>query len=163
MARTTLDIPRLVIAGSMSGVGKTTVTIGLVAALRRRGLKVAVFKAGPDFLDPTYLQAAAERPCNSLDSWILEPGVLLTLFHRSCAEADVAIVEGMMGLHDGRGPTGDEGSTAHLSRILRAPVALVLDAARTSRSAAAMVLGYRKLDPRVNLAGVIANHLAGQR
>lgn len=163
MPRTTLDVPRLVIAGSTSGVGKTTVTVGLVAALRRRGLKVAVFKAGPDFLDPTFLQAAAERSCNNLDSWILEPNVLMTLFHRSCAGADIAVVEGMMGLYDGRGPIGDEGSTAHLSRLLKSPVVLVLDAARTSRSAAAMVLGYQRLDRRVNLSGVIANHLAGQR
>lgn len=157
------DIPRLVIAGTMSGVGKTLIAAGLTRALVRQGLRVATFKAGPDFIDPSFLTVAAGRPSHNLDSWMIPRPALLEIFGSATRHADVAIVEGMMGLFDGRGPISDDGSTAQLARVLRAPVTLVLDAGRASRSVAALVSGYRRFDRRLSFAGVIANQLASER
>lgn len=157
------SVPRLVLAGVTSGVGKTVVTAGLIRALMRRGLRVAAFKAGPDFIDPSYLALAADGPCHNLDSWMIPRPALLELFDRAARPADLAIIEGMMGLFDGRGPLGDEGSTAEIARVLRAPVVLVADASRASRSIAALIRGYRSFDRRLRFAGVIANLVASNR
>ena len=154
-----MSIPRLVIAGTSSGVGKTTITAGLIAALRGRGLLVQPFKCGPDYIDPSYHSLAAGLPCRNLDSWMLSQESLIELFTHAAREANIAVVEGVMGLYDGRNGLESAGSTAEIARWLRAPVILVMNVAKMSGSAAAIALGYRQLDPEVNLAGVILNNI----
>jgi cobyrinic acid a,c-diamide synthase len=154
-------LPRLMIAGVASGVGKTTVRSALIAALRARGLRVQPLKVGPDYLDPSHLEQAAGRPCYNLDTWLMPPTGLQRIFEAACADADIAIIEGMMGLFDGRESQSDAGSSAEIARLLKTPVVLVLDAGAMARSAAALVLGFQRLDPRVRLVGVIANRVGG--
>lgn len=149
--------PRIVIAGTQSGVGKTSVALGITAALTKRGLKVQTFKTGPDFLDPTYLAIASGRVCYNLDSWMTSGEYVRELFSRATADADIAVIEGAMGLFDSASPTSTEGSTADIARILSAPVLLVLNARGLARSIAAMVKGYYIFDPDVQIAGVMAN------
>jgi len=158
-----MHIPRVVIAGTHSGCGKSTVAMGVLRALRRRGLRAQAFKVGPDFIDPSWLAAAAGEPCRSLDSWMLPPPTVLELFARGAAGAQAAIIEGMMGLYDGHGGAGDEGSTAEVARALDAPVVLVIDVGASARSAAATALGFAAFDPRLAIAGVIANRVGGAR
>src|SRR5215472_15681059 len=121
-------IPRLVVAGISSGVGKTTIAVGLCRALRARGLKVAVFKCGPVYLDPTYHARAANAPCHNLDGWMMGRDAVIATSARTARGADVAVIEGMMGLFDGASPIGEEGSTAEIAKWLRAPVLLAVDA-----------------------------------
>ena len=159
--------PRLVVAAPASGHGKTTVATGLVAALRGRGLAVSAHKVGPDYIDPGYLSLAAGRPARNLDAWLTAEHLIAPLFLHGSADAEVAVVEGVMGLFDGvsGGADGvdDFASTAHVARLLDAPVLLVVDAAAQARSVAALVHGFASYDPRVRLGGVVLNRVGSPR
>lgn len=151
--------PRLVVAGTASGIGKTTVTVGLARALRARGLGVAVFKCGPDYLDPSYHARAAGRPCHNLDGWMMGRDAVLATFERGAAGADLALIEGVMGLFDGASPTGESGSTAEIAKWLGAPVLLVVDASGMARSIAAVAHGFSSFDDELAVVAVIANRV----
>src|SRR5579871_3252421 len=163
MAKRVSDIPRVVIAGASSNVGKTTITAGLIAALRQRGLKVQPFKCGPDHVDPSYHERAAGRPCRNLDTWMLNESQLLESFARACEDADIAVVEGVMGLYDGSDWHDERGSTAQIAKLLNAPVLMVFDISGSARSAAAAVLGYQQFDRAVAIRGVILNFAGSER
>ena len=155
-------MPRVVIAATGSGVGKTTATVGLIAALRSRGLKVAAFKCGPDYLDPTYHRRATGVSSHNLDGWMMGRDAVLATFARGSRGFDIAIIEGMMGLFDSATPTGEEGSTAEIAKWLSAPVLLVTDASGMARSIAAMAAGYAHFDRALNVAGVICNRVGSR-
>jgi cobyrinic acid a,c-diamide synthase len=150
---------RVVIAGSSSGAGKTTVACGLIGALRARGATVQGFKVGPDYIDPSHHALASARPGRNLDAFLSGPELIAPLVRHGSRGADVAVIEGVMGLFDGASGRGELACTAHVAKLLHAPVLLVLDAAGVARSAAAIVHGYRTFDPRVNVAGVIFNRV----
>lgn len=156
------DIPRLIVAGTHSGVGKTTITAGIIATLRRRELTLQPFKVGPDYIDPTYHRLAAGRPCRNLDTWMVPSERTASLFARACRYVDVAVIEGVMGLYDGFGYEEDTGSTAHVARMLDAPVVLVVDAQKMARSAGAVALGYQQFAPDVQIAGIIVNRVGSE-
>jgi cobyrinic acid a,c-diamide synthase len=155
-------IPRIVIAATGSGVGKTTTTVALIGALRARGLKVAAFKCGPDYLDPTYHQRAAGVRSHNLDGWMMDRDAVVATFARASADADLAVIEGMMGLFDSATPTGDEGSTAQIAKWLGAPVLIVTDASGVARTIAAVAAGFARFDPAVRVAGMICNRVGGR-
>jgi cobyrinic acid a,c-diamide synthase len=181
-------VPRLVIAAPASGCGKTTAACGLMAALRARGLAVSGHKVGPDYIDPGYHALATGRPPRNLDPFLCGEDLIAPLFLHGAAGAQLAVIEGVMGLFDGvdpatevwgdgspqkrgglggsspRGKTSpDFGSTAHVARLLAAPVVLIVDAARTGRSVAALAAGFAAFDPRITVAGVILNRVASDR
>jgi cobyrinic acid a,c-diamide synthase len=155
--------PRVVIAATRSGDGKTTVATGIMAALAARGLRVSPHKVGPDYIDPTYHAAACGVPGRNLDPWLVGEELVAPLFRHGAAGADVAVVEGVMGLFDGAAGRGDLASTAQVARLLDAPVVLVVNAAGTSRSVAPLVQGFAGWDRRVRLGGVVLNQVASER
>jgi len=157
-----ITIPRVVIAGTHSGVGKTTIATALMAAFNRRGMRVQPFKVGPDFIDPTFHRAATGRISRNLDGWMLLREGNLKIFGRACENADLAVIEGVMGLFDGRDGTSEAGSTAEMAKWLNASVVLVVDGAAMARSAAALVQGFEHFDPDLKLAGVLFNRVAGR-
>lgn len=155
--------PRLVIAALRGGSGKTVVTLGIAAVWRQDyGLRVVPFKKGPDYIDAGWLALASRHACYNLDTFLMKPDAMLHSFVRRSQQGDVSLIEGNRGLYDGVDVQGSF-STAELAKLLRAPVVLVLDATKVTRTAAALVLGCRHLDPEVNIAGVILNQVAGKR
>ncbi|WFR64089.1 cobyrinate a,c-diamide synthase [Paenibacillus amylolyticus] len=149
--------PRLIIAGTGSGAGKTTVTLGLMRALAQRGLSVQGFKCGPDYIDPTYHTALTGRPSRNLDAWMTSPEYVRDTFEKASEGHDISIIEGVMGLYDGKDPLSNTGSTAEIALVTQTPVILVVDVRSMARSAAAIVLGFQQLEPALNIAGVIVN------
>ncbi|WP_379160488.1 cobyrinate a,c-diamide synthase [Paenibacillus sp. sgz5001063] len=149
--------PRIVVAGTGSGSGKTTVTLGLLRAFARRGLMVQAFKCGPDYIDPAYHAAVTGRPARNLDSWMTSSEYMLEYYLRSSEGADLSVIEGVMGLYDGKEATALTGSTAEMALLTDSPVLLVVDVRSMGRSAAAIVLGFGQLEPGVRIAAVIVN------
>ncbi|MFT3924350.1 MAG: cobyrinate a,c-diamide synthase [Myxococcales bacterium] len=154
-----VHVPRLLIAGVSSGVGKTTMTVALARALRKRGLKTVLFKCGPDYLDPTYHRLATARPSHNLDGWMMGRDAVVETFLELTRGADIALIEGAMGLFDGAGPTSNEGSSAEIASWLSAPVLLVVDASGMARSVAAVARGFGQFAPEVHVAGVLCNRV----
>ena len=154
--------PRVILSGLRGGSGKTVLTLGLIGALRRRGVTVAPFKKGPDYIDPQWLSEAAERPCRNLDAFLMQPAHILRSLALHGSDADIAVMEGNRGLFDGMDDAGTY-STAELAKGLQTPVLLAVDCTKTTRTAAAMVLGCKTLDPDLNIGGVILNQVARSR
>ncbi len=156
------NIPRIVIAALKGGAGKTFLTVGIIAALRKRGLSQAVFKKGPDYIDAGWLGSAAGSECYNLDSYLFNQEIVRASFVRRSVGKDIAVVEGNRGVFDGVDAEGSY-STAELAKQLKSPVILIVDATKVTRTAAALVLGCTALDPQLNLQGVILNRVAGAR
>lgn len=158
-----VTVPRLVVAAPSSGSGKTTVATGLMAAFAGRGLAVSGHKVGPDYIDPGYHTLATGRPGRNLDAYMCGPELIAPLFAHGARGCDLAVVEGVMGLYDGASGLGELASTAHVAKLLRAPVVLVVDASSQSRSVAALVHGFASWDPQVRIGGVILNKVGSDR
>ncbi|MFJ2235315.1 cobyrinate a,c-diamide synthase [Streptomyces sp. NPDC087859] len=158
-----VSVPRLVIAAPSSGSGKTTVATGLMAAFAARGLAVSAHKVGPDYIDPGYHALATGRVGRNLDAYLCGAELVGPLFAHGSRGCDIAVVEGVMGLYDGAAGEGELASTAHVAKLLRAPVVLVVDASSQSRSVAALVHGFASWDPEVRVGGVILNKVASDR
>ena len=150
------------IAGTGSGVGKTSIACGLIGALRGRGLRVQGFKVGPDYIDPSHHELASGRPGRNLDAFLSGPELIAPLLRHGARGADIAVIEGVMGLFDGVSGGGELASTAHVAKLLRAPVLLVVDAGAMARSVAALVHGFASFDPELELAGVILNRVGSE-
>jgi cobyrinic acid a,c-diamide synthase len=157
-----MNVPRVMVAGTHSGVGKTTVSIGIMSALKELGFKIQPFKVGPDYIDPSYHNTVTGRFSENLDSWMIPHDQIIELFKRATLDADLAVIEGVMGLYDGVSGLDETGSSAETAKILKCPVILVIDAHDMARTSAALVLGFKKFDENVNLAGVIVNRVGSQ-
>jgi len=151
------------VAGTASGVGKTTVALAIMAGLRRRGMTVQPFKCGPDFLDTGHHTRVCGRVARNLDTWMLSTEANRSVLRDAAQDADVVVAEGMMGLFDGKNGDADTGSSAEIAKLLKLPVVLVVDAAKSARSIAAVVLGFELFDPELQLAGVILNRVGSER
>jgi len=154
--------PRIMIAGTNSGSGKSTITMGILLALRRMGMEPQSFKAGPDYLDPMHHTLVLGKNCRNLDTWMFQDGVR-DAFVRGSMDSKISIIEGVMGLYDGISGRDEIGSSAHLSKVLDVPVILVIDAKGMARSAGAIAKGFKEYDKEVNLAGVIFNRVGSER
>ena len=158
-----MKTPRVVIAAPQSGAGKTTVAVGLMSAFTSRSLRVQPFKVGPDFIDPSYHTLATGIYSKNLDTWLTSQDAVIKIFLKSSRTCDLAIIEGVMGLFDGVSGTDDAASTAEISKILKAPVILVVDASKAAGSVGALVHGFKTFDQRLQLKGVILNHVKSQK
>jgi len=157
-----MDIPRIIVAGTQSGVGKTTISVGLMGALKAMGFNVQGFKVGPDYIDPSYHNVVTGRLSENLDVWLAPKDQIVEVFTRAMEGADFAVIEGVMGLFDGVTGLDETGSTAQIAKLLNCPVILVLDVHNTVRTAAATVLGFKNFDEKVKVKGVILNNVAGE-
>src|SRR5258708_35222982 len=158
-----VSVPRFIVAGTHSGVGKTSVTLGILARLRRIGWTPQPFKVGPDFIDPSLHTSVSGRTSRNLDSFLNTDSVNREIFLRAARGSRIAVIEGVMGLFDGYSGADERGSGAHMAKILSAPVILVVDASSSCRSIAALVKGFESFDPQVRVAGVFLNKVAGER
>jgi cobyrinic acid a,c-diamide synthase len=161
-----IHIPRVLIAGDRSSSGKTTISTGLMSVLNRKGLRVQPFKVGLDYIDPSYHTEVTGRPCRNLDGYLMNRNTVLEVFHHGLnykGGADIAVIEGVRGLFEGLEGLSDIGSTAQIAKILNCPVILVINARSITRSAAALVMGYKSFDPEVNIVGIILNNIGGLR
>ena len=158
-----MNTPKIVVAGATSGVGKTTITTAIMYALTKNGFRVQPFKIGPDFIDPSYHTIVTGRPSRNLDVWMMGKSGVLECFNNASQGADLAIIEGVMGLFDGLSGKDDYASTAQIAKMLDAPVILVIDAGKAARSIAAIALGFLHFDKNLRIAGFILNNVAGEK
>jgi cobyrinic acid a,c-diamide synthase len=158
-----MQVSRIMLAGVTSGVGKTSVALGIMQGLCKKGFKVQPFKVGPDFIDPSYHSFITKRKSHNLDVWLMGKAGLLQCFATASYGADIAVVEGVMGLYDGMSGKNNFASTAHVAKILDAPVVLIVDASKGARSIAAVILGFLHFDRKLRVAAVILNNVAGER
>ncbi len=156
-------LPRILIAGTHSGVGKTTLTLALMAAFGERKLKVQGFKTGPDYIDPSHHTAVTGRPSRNLDTWMMGVEACHEVMQHAASDADISVIEGVMGLYDGRIGSDAAGSTSELAKLLRVPVILLVNARGMGQSVAALVKGYKEYDRHTPLAGVILNNVSSER
>lgn len=155
--------PRILIAGANSGSGKTTFSLGIMAALKRRGLDVRPFKCGPDYIDPAWHTLACQTEGRNLDIWMTGKDSVSYLFARNAAGGDISVIEGVMGLFDGFDGQAEQGSTAELAQLLDVPIVLVINAQGMSASAAAIALGFRDYDPQVKIAGFLLSNVGSEK
>ena len=156
--------PTLIIAGTTSGVGKTTISLAIMYALKyKKGFSVQPFKIGPDFIDPSYHKIITGRESRTLDAWMMGNNGIISTLQNTAIDVDVAIIEGVMGLFDGLSGKSDFASTAYVAKILNTPVILVIDAAKAARSIAAMAFGYLHFDRRLKISGIILNNVSGPK
>ncbi|MBI4753117.1 cobyrinate a,c-diamide synthase [Candidatus Desantisbacteria bacterium] len=155
---------RIIIAGTHSGCGKTTIAMGIMAALTKKGYHIQPFKTGPDYIDASYHSEITGLKSRNLDTWLLDRDVVLELFDHATQKTKISVIEGVMGLYDGfNGEAGEKGSTAHLAKLLNAPIILIVDAHGMAASAAAIIMGFNEFDPELNIVGVIFNKVGSQR
>jgi len=157
-----LKIPRIVIAGTTSGIGKTSITTAIVYAMKKCGYTVQTFKVGPDYIDPSYLSAISGNDARNLDVWLMGKNGIIKSFVKS-SKSSISIIEGVMGFYDGYSGTSNFASTHHVASILKSPVILVLDASKTARSIAATALGYTKFHRNSNIIGLIINRVGSKK
>jgi cobyrinic acid a,c-diamide synthase len=158
-----MSIPRIIIAGTTSGVGKTSITLGILHKFKNKGFKIQSFKVGPDYIDPAYHTFVTNNPCYNLDSWLMgEKGVLDT-FNKYTTGKDIAVIEGVMGLFDGAEGKNDFASTAQIAKILDSPIILVIDASKAARSIAAIAYGFMNFDKKLKIKGIILNKIASNK
>ncbi len=158
-----LRIPGIVIAGTNSGVGKTTISMAIMHGLERRGYKIQPFKIGPDYIDPSYHNIITRRKSRNLDVWLMGKQGLIESYSENSTNADLAVLEGVMGLYDGISGKNNFASTAHVSEVLDLPIILVVDAKKAARSVAAIALGFIKFSKKIKIRGIILNNLASER
>lgn len=158
-----IDIPRILIAGDRSSAGKTTISTGIMSVLKEKGYEVQPFKVGLDFIDPSYHTEVTGRFSRNLDGYLMKEDAVQEVFSHAVYGADIAVIEGVRGLFEGLEATSDVGSTAQIAKLLNCPVILVINARSITRSAAALVSGYKSFDPEVNIAGVILNNIGSER
>jgi cobyrinic acid a,c-diamide synthase len=155
--------PLLIIAGTTSGVGKTTISLAIMHAFNKKGLMVRPFKIGPDFIDPSYHKIITGKESRTLDAWFMGKAGIISTYENATKDVDIGIVEGVMGLFDGMSGRNDFASTAYVAKILNAPIILVVDAAKAARSIAAMIFGYLNFDKKLKIIGIILNNVSGPK